>query len=105
MNSVRLSLIFILFATAAFGQLTARNPVDELKDQVTRVLADSQVPLTPDQERQLALLIEEERQAAENLFGVTWDFSQGPPQGEQPIKHWPGSGGCTMSSGKSFPPT
>ena len=76
-------MIFILFATAAFGQLTARNPVDELKDQVTRVLADSQVPLTPDQERQLALLIEEERQAAENLFGVTWDFSQGPPQGEQ----------------------
>ena len=42
-----------------------------------------EVPFTPDQEKQLALLIEEERQAAENLFGVTWDFSKGPPQGEQ----------------------
>ena len=31
----------------------------------------------------MALLIEEERQATENLFGETWDFSQGPPQGEQ----------------------
>jgi len=41
------------------------------------------VPLTADQEKALALLIEEERQAAENLFGVTWDFSKGPPQGEQ----------------------
>ena len=41
------------------------------------------MPFTPDQEKQLALLIEEERQAAENLFGVTWDFSKGPPQGEQ----------------------
>src|SRR6185436_5024213 len=29
------------------------------------------------------LLIEEERQAAENVFGVTWDFSKGPPQGDQ----------------------
>ena len=82
-NPVRSSVIWILFATAAFAQLTARNPVDELKDQVTQVLDDAGVPLTPDQERQLALLIEEERQAAENLFGITWDFSQGPPQGEQ----------------------
>ena len=66
----------------AFGQLTARNPVDELKDQVTEALIDAEVPFTPDQERDFALLIEEERQAAENLFGETWDFSQGPPRGE-----------------------
>ncbi len=73
----------IVAATTAFGQLTGRNPVDRLKEQVSMALADVQEPLTPVQERQLALLIEEERQAAENLFGVTWDFSQGPPQGEQ----------------------
>jgi hypothetical protein len=36
-----------------------------------------------EQDRQLALLVEEERQASENLFGITWDFSKGPPQGEQ----------------------
>ena len=83
MKIFRLGLICIFLTTSAFGQLTARNPVDELKDQVTQALADAKVPFTPDQEKQLALLIEEERQAAENLFGVTWDFSNGPPQGEQ----------------------
>ena len=77
-----LGLICVLVATSAFGQLTERNPVDELKDQATQVLADANVPFTPEQEKQLALLIEDERQAAENLFGVTWDFSNGPPQGE-----------------------
>src|SRR5262245_24476049 len=76
-------LICVLVAMSAFGQLTERNPVDELKDQATQVLADAKVPFTADQEKQLALLVEEERQAAENLFGITWDFSKGPPQGEQ----------------------
>jgi hypothetical protein len=73
----------LLLAASAFAQLTSRNPVDELKDEVTQALAEANVPLTPDQEKELALLIEEERQAAENLFGITWDFSKGPPQGEQ----------------------
>ena len=54
-----------------------------MKDQVTQALAAANVPLTPEQEKQLALLVEEERQAAENLFGATWDFSNGPPQGDQ----------------------
>jgi hypothetical protein len=77
-------IIWCLYLTpSAFGQLTARNPVDELKDHVTQALIDAKVPLTPDQERAFALLIEEERQGAENLFGETWDFSRGPPQGEQ----------------------
>ncbi len=82
MKLFRLGLICIFLMPSAFGQLRARNPVDELKDHVTQALIDAEVPLTLDQERQLALLIEEERQAAENLFGETWDFSQGPPQGE-----------------------
>src|SRR5262245_41735870 len=83
MKILCIGLVCVFLTTAAFGQLTERNPVDELKDQVTHVLSDAKVPLTPDQEKQLALLIEEERQAAENLFGITWDFSNGPPQGEQ----------------------
>src|SRR5215471_6733990 len=78
-----LALIGFYLSANAFGQLTEKNPVDELKDQVTQVLAAANVPLTPEQEKQLALLIEEERQAAENLFGQTWDFSNGPPQGDQ----------------------
>ena len=76
-------MICIFLTPSTFGQLTARNPVDELKDHLTLALEEAQVALTSDQEQQLALLIEEQRQAAENLFGETWDFSQGPPQGEQ----------------------
>jgi len=83
MKAIQLGLICIIFTTSAIGQLTERNPVDELKDQATQVLADAKVPFTPEQEKQLALLIEDERQAAENLFGETWDFSKGPPQGDQ----------------------
>ncbi len=74
--------ISLYLNAAAFGQLTERNPVDELKDEVITALASANLPLTPVQEKQLTLLIEEERQAAENLFGITWDFSKGPPQGE-----------------------
>ncbi len=83
MKLFRLGLICSVLTSTAFGQLTARNPVDELTDHLTRALEEARIPLTSDQERQLALLIEDERQAAENLFGETWDFSQGPPQGEQ----------------------
>jgi hypothetical protein len=83
MKLALVTFLYVLFTTSAFAQLTARNPVDELKDEMTQALQNAQVPFSTDQERQLALLIEEERQAAENLFGVTWDFSNGPPQGEQ----------------------
>ena len=86
MNPAKLGRLFaalVLLTASAFGQLTDRNPVDELMEQVTQVLADGNVPFTADQSRQLALVIEDEREAAENLFGVTWDFSQGPPQGER----------------------
>src|SRR5438876_1139011 len=56
-------LMCTFLTTVAFGQLTARNPVDELKEQVAEALADARVPFSADQDKQLALLIEEERQA------------------------------------------
>jgi len=83
MHLPRYCLIAFLLATPAFSQLTTKSPVDEFKDQVTQALKEANVPFTPDQEKELALLIEEERQASENLFGVIWDFSKGPPEGEQ----------------------
>jgi hypothetical protein len=83
MRLPRYCLIAFLLATPAFSQLTTKSPVDEFKDQVTQALQDANAPFTPDQEKELALLIEEERQASENLFGVIWDFSKGPPEGEQ----------------------
>lgn len=77
-----LLMAFVLVTTAANGQLTIRNPLDELKDQVAEVLSTARVPFTAEQEGQLALFIEEQRQASEDLFGVVMDFSAGPPQGE-----------------------
>ena len=77
-----LVLVGVLFNTFAHAQFTSQNPLDELRDQVTAVLADAGVPFTAEQARELALLIEEQRQASEDLFGVMMDFSAGPPQGE-----------------------
>src|SRR5881397_2406337 len=83
MKALRVAFLCLFLTASGLCQITERNPVDELKDQVTQALTTANVPLTPEQEKQLTLLIEQERQAAENLFGVTWDFSKGPPQGDQ----------------------
>src|SRR5437016_1563632 len=79
-----LSLIFGLFVLGgvAFGQSSDRNPVDELKEKAGQALGAANVPFTAEQEKQLAIAIEDEHLAAENLFGTVWDFSNGPPQGE-----------------------
>lgn len=81
--SPRLILILSFFAASAFGQLATRNPLDELKDQVAQVLAGAGYPFTPEQDRELALLIEDQRQASEDLFGEIMDFRGGLPQGQQ----------------------
>ncbi len=75
-------LLAVGLSTAAYGQLRATNPLEKLRDQVAAVLAAAGVPFTTEQERQLALLLEEQRQASEDLFDVIMDFSAGPPQGE-----------------------
>src|SRR3972149_10778067 len=76
-------LVSVLVTLPLHGQLTAQNPLDELKDQVVQVLNDAGVPFTPEQERQLALLIEEQRQASEDLFGQIMDFRGGIPEGQE----------------------
>jgi len=60
----------------------AANPLAELKDEVQRVLADAQVPFTEDQERAVVLMMEDRRQASEDLFGNLMDFRAGPTQGQ-----------------------
>jgi hypothetical protein len=62
--------------------LTTRNPLDEIKDELVRVLADAGVPFTSDQENSITLVLEESRRASEQLFGDVMDFRSGPPQGE-----------------------
>jgi hypothetical protein len=61
----------------------AANPLAELKDEVRRVLADARRPFTDEQERAIVLMMEDRRQASEELFGDLMDFSAGPTQGQE----------------------
>jgi hypothetical protein len=81
MNGIRLLILIAVITSPAFGQLSTRNPLDELKDEVVQVLAEAAVPFSDEQHQQIGLLIEAQRQASENLFGDIMDFSNGPPQG------------------------
>jgi hypothetical protein len=60
----------------------AANPLAELKDEVKRVLADACLPFTEEQERAIVLMMEDRRQASEDLFGNLMDFRAGPTQGQ-----------------------
>jgi hypothetical protein len=73
----RLILIFVLWTASVYGQLVTQNPLDQLREQVARVLENATVPFNPEQEIQIALLIEEQRKASEDLFGEIMDFSNG----------------------------
>jgi hypothetical protein len=62
---------------------TAANPLAVLNDEVKQVLATAQLPFSPDQERAIALMMEERRRASEDLFGNLMDFRAGPTQGQE----------------------
>jgi hypothetical protein len=62
---------------------TAANPLATLNEQVKQVLAAADVPFSPDQERAIALMMEERRRASEELFGNLMDFRGGPTQGQE----------------------
>ena len=62
---------------------TAANLLAELKDEVRRVLADARLPFTDEQERAIVLMMEDRRQASEELFGNLMDFRAGPTQGQE----------------------
>ncbi len=61
----------------------AVNPLAELKDEVRRVLAEARLPFTGEQERAIVLMMEDRRQASEELFGSLMDFREGPTQGQE----------------------
>ena len=62
---------------------TAANPLAALNGQVKDVLAKAGVPFSEDQERAIALMMEERRRASEDLFGDLMDFRSGPTQGQE----------------------
>jgi hypothetical protein len=91
---VRLAMVTALFATV-FAASTAvvraapqdaapstANPLAELNDQLTGLLAAAGVPFSEDQKRAIALMMEERLRASEELFGNLMDFRDGPTRGE-----------------------
>jgi len=80
------AIFLILLAIPLFAQqkpTTTKNPLDKLHDQAKAVFEGAGVPFSQDQERSIALMIEDRRQASEDLFGQLMDFSGGPVQGQQ----------------------
>ncbi|HEY3044430.1 MAG TPA: hypothetical protein VGJ39_10415 [Vicinamibacterales bacterium] len=76
-------LAFVLLPApllAQGGPLAGQNPLAELKQEVTRVLTEAKAPFTDDQEKAIALMMEDRRQASEGLFGNLMDFRAGPTQ-------------------------
>ncbi len=63
--------------------LITENPLDEIRDELVRVLDAANLPFTPEQEDSITFVLEESRRASENLFGNVMNFSGGPPRGEE----------------------
>src|SRR5207249_717984 len=85
-------LLIVIFAGPALAQqvpaapqhiiATAANPLAELKGEVQRVLADAKLPFTQEQEGGIVIMMEDRREASEDLFGNLMDFQAGPTRGE-----------------------
>ena len=77
----------MLIAGSAFAQeqsgLVVQNPLDEIRDALAGTLQDADMPFTEDQVQAIALVMDVQRRATEELFGEVLDFSGGPPQGAQ----------------------
>ena len=77
-----LALILPSSVFAQDGTLPAENPLAVLKLELERVLAEAALPFTDAQDSALILMMEDRRQASEELFGDLMDFSAGPTQGQ-----------------------
>src|SRR5213080_1600951 len=76
-------LVILLFASPLIAQQTSgANPLAELKDEVKRVLAEANLPFTEEQERSIVIMMEDRRQASEDLFGDLMNFQAGPTRGD-----------------------
>jgi hypothetical protein len=75
--------LLVVIAPGVHGQFSSENPLEELRSQVAQALEEAGVGLIAEQEIELALFMEEQRQASEDLFGIIMDFRDGPPQGQE----------------------
>ncbi len=76
-----LTFVLCLLPSVAIGQVTTSNPLDDMKAVADQVLGDAGVPFSDQQNSELVLVMEEQRQASERLFGDIMDFSSGPVRG------------------------
>ncbi len=77
---------FLLAGTSVYGQdsgFLTENPLQELKEELDRVLAEAGLPFSEIQDSRIVLMIDERRRASEELFGNLQDFAAGPTQGQQ----------------------
>ena len=84
MRSITLPTLFVLCSLTpglALGQVVTTNPLDAMKSKVEQVLQEAGQPFTEQQNEELVLVMEEQRQASERLFGDIMDFSSGPVRG------------------------
>src|SRR4051812_34418832 len=83
MHRIFLMLLVAVPLLAQQKPTTTQNPLDKLHDQAKALFERSGVPFSVDQEKSIALMIEDRRQASEDLFGQLMDFRSGPVQGQQ----------------------
>ena len=80
-------LLTAVLAAPALAQdasgLVVENPLNEIRRSLAGALDEAGVPFTTQQVEQIALVMDEQRRATEELFGRVLDFSGGPPQGAQ----------------------
>src|SRR5438874_13668097 len=76
-------LVVLLSASPLIAQQTSgANPLAELKDEVKRLLAEANLPLTEEQERAIVIMMEDRRQASEDRFGDVMNLQAGPRRGD-----------------------
>ncbi len=81
--AVVLCLLLIAAPVAAQEPPGEENPLAELKADLTRVLADANLPFATEQDRAITLMMEDRLNASETLFGGLMDFRGGPTSGQE----------------------
>ena len=81
--AVVLCLLLIAAPVAAQESPGEENPLAELKADLTRVLADANLPFATEQDRAITLMMEDRLNASETLFGGLMDFRGGPTSGQE----------------------
>lgn len=76
-------LLLVAAPLAAQERPTLQNPLPALMEELRTVLAGANVPFTSEQERAIVLMMEDRRQASEELFRDLMDFAAGPTSGQE----------------------